>query len=395
VGLIDQGVHWLSRSFKGAPTWARVLLIVVAPVVLFVAAGIGLIYELLQRVAPARLRGRVGWISATLAFVVLLALIGAIGGTTQPEAVLDQGSSAPGSQVALNPGNSTLPSTSSIPDPGASEAPSVGLETADDGPGPTIKPVSVTPPRRSCVPTDQDRYVYNPARLQVVTACLQVTGTVAAIRMEADGDLHILIRLDRAYAHLLRPANQGEELGDLVVEPVCVRSVSQADAVSTCAADGDSIASVPASVGDHIWLQGRYVFDLQHGGWAELHPLYRWGAYGTAPPAGPTPRPTPRPTSGSSALAVRITSLTSPVSRGAFATLVARTRAGASCTIVVEYKSGPSHAAGLGPESASSSGSVSWAWKIGSRTTVGSWPVTVSCSSGGRTASARTTLAVR
>jgi hypothetical protein len=395
MDLIDQSVRWLSRSFEGASTWAKVLLVLAAPFVLFGAAGIGLIYELLQRVAPDRLHGRAGWVSATLAFAVLLALVGSIGGSARPGALPGQESSAPGSQVAVNPGTSSAPSTSSGPDAGASAAPSVGPGLADDGPGPTIKPVSVKAPQRSCVPTDQNRYVYNPARLQVVTACLQVTGTVAAIRMEADGDLHILIRLDRAYTHLLRPANQGEELGDLVVEPVCVRSVSQSDAVATCAADGDPIASVPASVGAHIWLQGRYVFDLQHGGWAELHPLYRWGAYGTAPPAGPTPRPPPRPTGGSGALAVRITSLTSPVSRGAFATLAARTRAGASCTIVVEYKSGPSKAAGLGPMTASSSGSVSWTWKVGSRTTVGSWPITVSCSAGGRTASARATLAVR
>jgi hypothetical protein len=288
----------------------------------------------------------------------------------------------------LAPGASTGPSAA----PASSAGPS---SVSDDGSGPTIKPVAVKAPPKACVPTDQDRYVYNPTRLQVVTACLQVTGTVAAIRMEADGDLHILIRLDPAYIHLLRPANQGEELGDLVVEPVCVRSVSQADAINTCAADGDPIASLPASVGAHIWLQGRYVFDLQHGGWAELHPLYRWGAYGTVPPVGPTPRPTPRPTAGSGTISVRITSLTSPVSPGAIAALLARTTRGASCSIVVEYKSGPSQAAGLGPKTANNSGSVSWTWKIGSRTTAGSWPVTVSCSSGGKSASSRATLVVR
>lgn len=110
----------------------------------------------------------------------------------------------------------------------------------------------------------------------MAAACKHVTGTVEAIRSEADGDLHILVKLDRRYRHLLRPANKGEELGDLVVEPVCVRSVSQQDAKATCRRDHDPIRNLP-SVGDHIWLEGRYVFDLDHGGWAELHPLYRWG----------------------------------------------------------------------------------------------------------------------
>ena len=75
--------------------------------------------------------------------------------------------------------------------PATSAAPST---VSDDGSGPTIKPVAVKAPPKACAPTDQDRYVYNPARLQVVTACLQVTGTVAAIRMEADGDPAAAIR---------------------------------------------------------------------------------------------------------------------------------------------------------------------------------------------------------
>lgn len=97
------------------------------------------------------------------------------------------------------------------------------------------------------------------------------------MRKEADGDLHILVALDAKYAHLLRPANQGEELGDLVIEPVCVRTVAQADAIAVCAADPDPLSPPFPSVGDRVWMEGRHVFDLDHGGWAELHPLYRWG----------------------------------------------------------------------------------------------------------------------
>lgn len=266
-------------------------------------------------------------------------------------------------------------------------------EGGDEGSGAPIAPVAVKAPPRGCAPTDQDRYVYNPARLQVVTPCLLVTGTVATIRNEADGDLHILIALDAAYTHLLRPANQGEELGDLVVEPVCERTVTQADAVPTCAGDRDPLAPLPGSVGAHIWLEGRYVYDLQHGGWAEMHPLYRWGAYGTQPPVGPTPKPAPTPAPGT-AFTVRIMSLTTPIGRGAIASLQASTRAGAYCTITVQYKSGPSKAAGLGPQTAGSSGALVWSWKIGSNTTLGRWPVTVRCSAGSRSASATTYLTV-
>jgi hypothetical protein len=134
-----------------------------------------------------------------------------------------------------------------------------------------------TPKPVACRPTDQDRYVYNPYRLDVQAPCIRVTGIVQAVRREADGDFHILLALDAKYRYLLRPANQGEELGDLVVEPVCVRTVTQLDAEAICASDPDPLPPPYPVVGERIWMEGRYVFDLDHGGWAELHPLYRWG----------------------------------------------------------------------------------------------------------------------
>jgi hypothetical protein len=128
----------------------------------------------------------------------------------------------------------------------------------------------------SCAVTDQNHYVYHPDRLQVVQPCLRVSGVVDAVRDEADGDKHILLHLDPQDQHLLQPANQNEQ-GDLVVEPVCVGQVSQQDAVDICASDPDPFAAPLPAVGDHVWMEGRYVYDLDHGGWAELHPLYRSG----------------------------------------------------------------------------------------------------------------------
>ena len=141
---------------------------------------------------------------------------------------------------------------------------------------PTRKTAEPTQALVDCKPTDQDRYVYNPDRLQVGAACVHVSGTVEAVRREADGDLHMLLALDPQYVGLLKPSNQGEELGDLVIEPVCVKSVTQLDAEAICAADPDPLSPPFPVVGQRVWMEGRYVFDLEHGGWAELHPLYRW-----------------------------------------------------------------------------------------------------------------------
>jgi len=132
----------------------------------------------------------------------------------------------------------------------------------------------------TCAVSDQNSYIYNPDRLTVRAACVRVTGTVLAIRTEADGDLHVRVQLDAPFRGMLTPGNQQQcgqgVCGLLVVEPICVHSVTQTDAIAICAADPDPVRSLP-TVGAHIWLEGRYVLDRDHYDWAELHPLYRWG----------------------------------------------------------------------------------------------------------------------
>lgn len=67
------------------------------------------------------------------------------------------------------------------------------------------------------------------------------------------------------------------------------------------------------------------------------------------------------------------------VSLGQNATLQVKTAPNTSCSIEVDYKSGPSTAAGLVPKTSDSAGNVSWTWKVGANTTQGSWPITVTC----------------
>jgi competence protein ComEC len=102
------------------------------------------------------------------------------------------------------------------------------------------------------------------------------------------------------------------------------------------------------------------------------------------PPVAPSPpavvallAPTGVPTEQGSAIAIQVVSVTSPVRPGATATLVARTSPGSSCSIAVRYASGQSTAAGLVPKAADANGMVSWTWMVGTRTTPGTWPVTV------------------
>jgi len=108
------------------------------------------------------------------------------------------------------------------------------------------------------------------------------------------------------------------------------------------------------------------------------------GAAATPAPPAPTSVPAPPPVSVPSG-DVTITREPGTVRRGATATVAASTTPGAACTIVVRYKSGPSKAQGLRPKTAAANGDVSWSWMVGTRTTPGAWPVTITC--GGASAS--------
>jgi hypothetical protein len=87
-------------------------------------------------------------------------------------------------------------------------------------------------------------------------------------------------------------------------------------------------------------------------------------------------------------------SVTSPVAPFTDATLTISTTPGTNCSIVVHYKSGPSRAKGLVPKVASSSGRVSWTWRVGSNTTPGQWPIVVTCDKGAEHGELRTSFEV-
>lgn len=112
------------------------------------------------------------------------------------------------------------------------------------------------------------QHVYHPQRLHVLDACRTVEGTIRSLREEADGDIHI--RLDAGDRSLLNSTNLSRQHGDLVVEPMCMHAVTQADAMAACRDFTQNLA-VPA-VGDRVRVTGAYVTDLEHG-WNEIHPV--------------------------------------------------------------------------------------------------------------------------
>ena len=161
--------------------------------------------------------------------------------------------------------------TVQIPDPAES-----GAAGEDEGPASRYDPpagaVSLSPGNCPAAAA----HVYHPGRLWLLHGCQTTTlrGTIESKKAEPDGDYHVRLKLDigqTCYGQACMNAqNVKEQHSDLVLEPVCERDVTQADAVSACQSYHNDL--VVPKVGTHVEAVGYWVFDDQHG-WNELHPL--------------------------------------------------------------------------------------------------------------------------
>ena len=120
--------------------------------------------------------------------------------------------------------------------------------------------------------------VYHEDRLEVRNRCLTVTGTVAYVTHEDDGDIHVDLSLPPSEAHLLNEANVTDQYGQLVTEivpadePGCTpgsppRPAHGSYNYGVCT--GADITAPP--VGARVAVTGPYVLDADHG-WMEIHP---------------------------------------------------------------------------------------------------------------------------
>jgi hypothetical protein len=223
---------------------------------------------------------------------------------------------------------------------------------------------------------------------------------VRTVQAEDDGDTHFDLALDAAFANLLKPANYSGQNGWLVAEivpadkPGCIPGQPPRPATGTYnygICTGARETAPP--IGSHVNVTGPYVLDEDHGGWAEIHPVWQVSTNSNPVPA-PSPAtvlPSASPTTIAQVSAVRIVSVTSPVAAGSTATLVAQTSPEAACNLSVTLPSGrQSQSSGLGPTTADDSGRLQWTWRTGSTTKPGTAKVTVTCGS----ASATTTFQI-
>jgi hypothetical protein len=91
-----------------------------------------------------------------------------------------------------------------------------------------------------------------------------------------------------------------------------------------------------------------------------------------ANPTTPEPTATPAPNGQ-----LTITEVTTPVKKNEFATLTAFGKPDTEYTISVYYRSGASTAAGLEKQTSDANGQVSWTWKVGGSTSLGTYRIVV------------------
>jgi hypothetical protein len=69
---------------------------------------------------------------------------------------------------------------------------------------------------------------------------------------------------------MINDTNKTGQGGNLVVEPICVTTVTQTDAIAPCKGLKNTVF-IPTN-GEHVAVTGPYCRDLQHG-WNEIHPV--------------------------------------------------------------------------------------------------------------------------
>ena len=300
---------------------------------------------------------------------------------------------ATGAAYLVKPGGPVTITPAPTATAAAAQASTTSASTSAATTAPTAVPPSPLPPAASgCRSGNPLANVYHPTRLQVLSPCAIVTGTVALEHNdEADGDYHINVMLDPQFAGLINAENTKQEGGALVVEvvpadePGCVVGQPPKPATGTYDYGTCTGADIPPPpIGAHVQVVGPWVLDTDHG-WREIHPA--WSITVLSGAAQPT---TAAPVPPAGTAAVTITSVTGG-SPGGTASVSVQTAPGASCSIVYRTPAGTkSTAAGLGGQTADSTGAASWSWKIGSSTKPGNGTVTVTC--GGASASSPITI---
>lgn len=247
------------------------------------------------------------WAAVAVGIFLGLLILGAILPSQKKTSVTNAGATTANTPAVVQP-TTTVRATTTVrtvgpksrstmtPPPATTAAPT---NTAAPGIQSTSAAGAPAPSGRSsgaCRSGDPLANVYHPYRLHIVKNCTTVTGTVAYVSLENDGDIHVNLSLPPSESNLLDAANIADEYGNLVTEivpadqpgcipgqppplpPAAYRSYSYSYGSCT----GADVAT--PVVGAQVAVTGPYVLDADHG-WMEVHPVWSMTITGQTSPA--------------------------------------------------------------------------------------------------------------
>lgn len=106
-------------------------------------------------------------------------------------------------------------------------------------------------------------------RLKKLNYCIAVAGKILSQNTDPDGDIHMMVALDKSYAHY--STEKAPRQGEIVVEAICQKPAQYQKAIDACNGVTQDFLKIP-SIGTHVFITGSYVIDTEHG-WAEIHPV--------------------------------------------------------------------------------------------------------------------------
>lgn len=139
-----------------------------------------------------------------------------------------------------------------------------------------------------CKPGPPLAGVYLPFRLHVKRRCVTVTGIVDCLTRELDGDIHIELRLGRAYRRMLTSANAYQRCPGHPGPHLVVEIIPQGQGLpfpDNSASLAGFVTPRAPRVGAQVRVTGPYVLDTNAlhdpiffgknvANWAEIHPAW-------------------------------------------------------------------------------------------------------------------------
>ena len=106
-------------------------------------------------------------------------------------------------------------------------------------------------------------------RLPKYKYCIVVSGNISSQDRDPDGDIHMMIKLDKQYQNY--STETGARQGEIVTEEICQKQAKYDKMKAACNGVQQDFLKIPPT-GTHVFVIGLNVLDTENN-WREIHPI--------------------------------------------------------------------------------------------------------------------------